>query len=268
MYCALEELLTFIIFILFLLTENGSCARDGGANCELECRTSLYYYGDLSSPEVRVRIDAALLKYMMLMDDVTHWYPIQTPTIGIEEIDTSPAGDNAAGVQEEITRESAERTKAGPYIGAAAGALALLLLLILFVRRNRRNQDDDEVSHLKLEDDDGDGTFIQELASEGTPEREYRSGRDIHVIGETDSIFSDWTGYTGKRPTKDGNGMNNGRLGHVHTDVHHCSSATCEVCELRRQQGVNFVATGSPVRPRSLPKDASREYAADDTVSL
>jgi hypothetical protein len=262
---------SFSIFPIFFhrFAENGSCARDGGANCDLECSTNLYYYGELSDSEVRERINAALLKFMMLLDDVTHWYPEgQTPTVEIDTIDTQPTGGNA--IQDESSREVSEKTKAGPYIGAAAGALALLLLLILFVRRNRRNQDDEEVSHLKLEDDDGDDTFIQELASdEGTPERQYHS-RGAHVIGETDSIFSDWTGYTGKRPMDSGygNGMNNGRLGHVSTDVHQCSSATCEVCELRRQQGVNFIATGSPSHPGSLPNDATREYAADDTVSL
>lgn len=232
-------------------------------------RMNPYYYGDLSSGEVRERINAALLKFMMLLDDVTNWYPEgQTPTVEIEEVDTSPTGGNA--IQDDTGEEAKESTRAGPYIGAAAGALALLLLMILFVRISRKHQDDEEVSHLKLEDDDGDDTFVQELASDdGTPERQYHS-RDAHVIGENDSIFSDWTGYTGKRPMYGGydNGVNNGRLGHVSTDVHHCSSATCEVCELKRQQGVNFIATSNPSHPGSLPNGASREYAADDTVSL
>jgi hypothetical protein len=221
----------------------------------------------LTPAEVRELINAALLKFMMLVDDVTNWYPPnQTPTIKLDQIVPSLEGD---AIEEETSREIEESNKAGPIIGAAAGALALLLLLILLVRRNRRHQDDEEVSHLKLQDD-GDTTFIQELASDdGTPERRYLS-RGAHVVGENDSIFSDWTGYSGKRP-KDGTSgrnRNNGRLGHIATDVHHCASATCEVCERQRQQGVKFVAAGTPPRTGSLPKNASRDYSAEDTVSL
>jgi hypothetical protein len=232
----------------------------------MNCVTSLFYYGNLTPAEVQELITAALLKFMMLVDDVTNWYPEgQTPTIEIEQIVSSLDGD---AIQEETSQEAGERTKAGPFIGAAAGALALLLLLVIFVRRSRGHQDDEEVTHLKLQDD-GDTTFIQELASDdGTPERNYLS-RGAHVVGENDSIFSDWTGYSGKRP-KDANGRdrNTGRLGHISTDVHQCSSATCEVCEQRRQLGVKFIAAGSPPRPDSLPNNASRDYAANDTVSL
>jgi hypothetical protein len=249
------------------ITENGNCARDGGADCDLQCASNLYYYGDLSSDEVRDRINAALLKYMMLLDDVTNWYPQgQTPTVGIEEIDTGADGPDNLEITEAESRES---SKAGPYIGLAAGVLALLLLAMLLVVRNRRNNADEEVSHLKLEDD-GDETFVQELASdEGTPEREYQS-RGVHVIGETDSIMSHWTGYTGRRTIEDSfeSELGNGRLGHLRTDVHQCSSATCEVCEQKRQQGVNFIATGSYTQPVLLPRDASRDYSIEDSVSL
>ncbi|KAG7337980.1 hypothetical protein IV203_020648 [Nitzschia inconspicua] len=267
-YRRLQGADTKLVILRDWVCQNGSCSRDGGDNCDLECSTTLYYYGDLTPTEVRARINAALLKFMMLVDDVTNWYPKgQTPTINIEQVETAPRDPNSI---EQTNRESSERTKAGPYIGAAAGALALLLLLILFVRRSRRNQDNEEVSHLKLEDDDGDDTFIQEIASDdGTPERQYQS-RGVHVVGENDSIFSGWTGYTGNRPIDDGQGneMNNGRLGHVSTDVHQCSSATCEACEVRRQQGVNFVAANSPSHPGTLPNYASREYTAEDTVAL
>jgi hypothetical protein len=221
----------------------------------------------LSSSEVRQRINDALKTFLMLMDDVTNWYPEQQATIAINEIDTKPQGGNAI-VDGDVETTSRESAKAGPYIGAAAGALALLLLLILLVRRNRRNDDDEEVSHLKL-DDDGDDTFVQEIESTGTPERDYHS-RGVHVIGESDSIMSHWTGYSGKRPMETSFEIDpsSGRLGHVSTDVHQCSSATCDVCERQRQMGVNFISTSSPSHPGSLPQDSSREYAADDTVSL
>jgi hypothetical protein len=232
----------------------------------LECSTILYYFGTLSSGEVSKSFKQAIYEYFMMLDDVTTWYPKQdvSGSISVEEIDTG--GDNADGIQDTdtSTRESA---KAAPYIAAAAGALALLLLIILFVRRSKRNNED-EVSHLKLEDD-GDETFIAEIESDaGSPKREYES-RDIHVVGEADSVISHWTGYT-KRPLDDTfeEDPATGRLGHVSTDVHQCSSATCDVCERNRQRGVTFLSTESPSHPRSIPSDASREYAASDTVSL
>ena len=203
----------------------------------------------------------------MMLDDVTTWYPKQdiSGDITVGEIDTG--ADGADGIQDSETT-SRESAKSAPYIAAAAGALALLLLLVLFVRRSKRNNED-EVSHLKLEDDDGDATFIAEMESDaGSPKREYES-RDIHVVGENDSVISHWTGYT-KRALDDTfeEDPATGRLGHISTDVHHCSSATCEVCERNRQRGVTFLSTESPSHPPSLPSDASREYAASDTVSL
>jgi hypothetical protein len=159
---------------------------------------------------------------------------------------------------------------AGGYVGIVAGGLAMMLLLILLVRR--RNGED-EVSHLKLEED-GDPTFIRELETTGSsPSREYNT-RKTHVVGETDSIFSGWTGYSKEGGSGDDDsilgpyGGPTGRLGRQHGDVHVCSSATCEVCEKRRQEGLAFVPTSSPPRPQVLPLDASREYLADDTVEL
>lgn len=146
-------------------------------------------------------------------------------------------------------------------IGASAGGLALILLIVLLVRRR---QAEDEISHLKLEEDGaGDDTFIRELettASSPSRDEGYES-RNVHVVGEADSIYSGWTGYTPHE--HDENEMANNETG----DVHKCSSATCEVCERRRQQGIQFIPTGSPARPQ-IPSDASREYMADDTVEL
>ncbi|KAL3923418.1 MAG: hypothetical protein SGILL_001673 [Bacillariaceae sp.] len=262
----LEDVDTQLVVVEDWICENGNCKRDGGSNCDLKCDTNFYYYGDLESSEVRQRINDALKTYFMLMDDTTNWYPTQQATINIDEISTDKNGGDA--IVEGESSESKETTRAGPYIGAAAGALALLLILILLVRRNRRNDDDEEISHLKL-DDDGDDTFVQEIESTGTPDREYQT-RDAHVIGESDSIFSHWTGYSGKRPLDNSfeSDPSSGRLGHVSTDVHKCASATCDLCEARRQQGVNFVSTAGPSHPDSIPEDSFREYAADDTVSL
>ena len=140
-------------------------------------------------------------------------------------------------------------------IGATAGGLAFLLLIVLLVRRRT---DSDEVTHSKL-DEDEDDTFIKEFESNPSGDEGYET-RNVHVVGEADSIFSGWTGYTNHGKSRD-------EMDARESNVHKCSSATCEVCEARRQQGIQFIPTHSPGRPK-IPSDASREYLADDTVEL
>ena len=145
--------------------------------------------------------------------------------------------------------------------------LAVLLLLVLFVRRRRR-YDDTEVSHLKLDEDEEDDTFFN--GSDGTGhEHEYLT-RDVHIVGEGDSVVSHWTGYTG-RPKPNRTSYNRDGLMRGPSDVHQCSSATCDLCDNDRRGGVSFIKTGtasSPTRAPSLPSDASRDYIAEDTVQL
>jgi hypothetical protein len=176
----------------------------------------------------------------------------------------TPSGSgNINNVVRDSNTVDDEGLNAGGAVAIAAGCLALLLLLLLLVRRRR---DSDEVSHLKLEDE-GEATFIHELDSQ--PSNEYSSPRKTHVVGEEDSIFSGWTGYPkdGDFNDDDSEGVE-GILGKRHGDVHACASATCEVCEQKRRQGLQFIPTGSPPRPVGLPSDAARDYIADDTVEL
>ena len=122
-------------------------------------------------------------------------------------------------------------------------------------------------------EDDND-TFANGSDDNSVPHDEYAT-RDIHIVGEGDSIISHWTGYTGQRgkPSNENYEIqyNSGHLGGITTDVHQCSSATCEVCERNRQAGLHFISAGTngePIRIPSLPSDASREYPAEDTVEL
>ena len=145
-------------------------------------------------------------------------------------------------------------------IGAVAGGLAFILLLVLVARRNN-DSDDERISHLKLEEDNEDA-LLREYASTGSmrSEEDHYERRNVHVVGEADSIFSGWTGYTK-------NGQSGDDMDAHHGDVHKCSSATCEVCEQRRQQGIQFIPTSSLLIPH-LPYDTERQYIADDTVLL
>jgi hypothetical protein len=221
--------------------------------------------GVIDKEVLRERLAWALDYYMSNLIASIDWVQDVTEGPLVEETSGGGSGGDGSGsggadvdAVEGMELEQSS-SKAGAYIGAAAGTLAFLLLLALLVRRNRSQ---DDLSHLKLDEDDDD-TFDQDGASDISPNPEYL-GRDAHVVGEADSIYSHWTGYTGRRPGEVTGDYNGGT-----TDVHHCSSATCEICEERRQMGVNFVSARSALsKPPSLPSDASREYILEDTVEL
>jgi hypothetical protein len=235
-----------------------SCTADDGGTCEkFESDLAIHIDGDISDSALKKRIQEAFEVFQSLLlkqDGITSF---DVSKMAIEE--TSDDGTNKAIDGNNAIKDD---VNAGLVVGAAAGGLAFILLLILLIRR--RNGED-ELSHLKLEDE-GDDTFIREFATDSDPD----SPRNIHVVGEADSLVSGWTGYTKDGPNDDLNlsGANApGKLGHSKGDVHVCSSATCEVCERRRQQGVQFIPTGTPPRPQ-MPSDASREYVSEDTVEL
>jgi hypothetical protein len=217
--------------------------------------------------EVWSNVDASTLR-QRLIDAFRLFTPQLLNIDGIEgaTFDSDPqepaVAKTVAGSATGVERD--EGLNAGGAVGIAAGCLALLLILVLLVRRR---QDSDEVSHLKLEEE-GEDTFIHELDSASQPSHDY-SPRNAHIVGEEDSIFSGWTGYPGKDAFNDDQSEGvEGILGVRHGDVHVCASATCEACEKKRRQGLQFMPTGSPLRPLGLPSDAARDYVAEDTVEL
>lgn len=200
------------------------------------------------------------------MDNIYDWYPMQQVSEGNVVISTT---DTPNGVTDSNFSQQGRGIRAGPFIGSATGMLAVLLLLVLFVRRRNR-YDLETVSHLKLDDDEDDDTFYN--GSETSNFQNEYNTRDVHIIGEGDSVVSHWTGYTGnEKPVYRDNIYSDGLMRGHSTDVHQCSSATCEICDKKRQAGVSFVSTRTasfPSRTPSLPSDASRDYIADDTVQL
>ena len=163
---------------------------------------------------------------------------------------------------------SDDNVGAGTIVGATAGGLAALLLLLFLAKRKRDGSD--EVSHLKFVDDDE--TYVNEFEGKPGDSDSDASNRRVHVVGESDSVMSGWTGYSVDEDSlSEGDGDRSGKLGHHMGDVHMCSSATCEICEKRRQMGVTFVKTSSPPmpeRPPLVPRNATREYVAEDVVAL
>ncbi len=178
----------------------------------------------------------------------------QVTITGDVTVESDEGGDVSRAEGDELVAD--DSVSVATVIGATAGGLALLLLIVLLVRRKT---EEDEVSHLKL-DENGDDAFIREFETTASSGDEGYEPRNVHVVGEADSIFSGWTGYTPHMRTDDD-------MDAHERDVHKCSSATCEVCEAKRQQGIQFIPTGSPAR-QHIPLDASREYVSDDTVEL
>lgn len=63
----------------------------------------------------------------------------------------------------------------------------------------------------------------------------------------------------------------------IHHDVHKCASATCNLCEARRRNGLFFLPASGPVGQRPpvmvpdsnpMAEEAPRSYGVDDTVEL
>jgi hypothetical protein len=290
-YCIFLTILCFICLSHHLRTpfysleyKNGgeevSCATEEGMCVDVSCSTSIHYIGDLGYDAVQAIIAESVKDYFGMIDNVSTWYIQQGVDFQVEEV---PTGSDISEINDTVIQEQKSATKAGPFIGAAAGLLALLLLVLLFVRR--RNRYDDEVSHLKMDENaDDDDTFVREFglggdggSDDNSAKADYNT-RDIHIVGEGDSVISHWTGYTARGKPSDGKyetelHNNNGVQG-IATDVHQCSSATCEICARNRQAGLSFISTGAAganddlARNRSLPSDASREYPIEDTVEL
>jgi hypothetical protein len=248
-----SELSLFFVF-LFL---PGACTSTS-TTCDFFTKVIVSVSGEVDDETVIAQIKEAFEMFVELLRESNSG--IQT--VGSATVSKTPENTGPTAV---ISGEnSVGNNRGGKIIGAAAGALALLLIIVLLARRQ---QNSDEVSHLKL-DEEGEDTFIREFEDTGTDPSVYQS-RKAHVLGEDDSLYSGWTGYTkdARGGSLDGS-LDNGNLGKRHGDVHVCSSATCEVCERRRQAGLQFIPTGIPPRPQTVPLNAERNYVAEDTVEL
>ena len=146
--------------------------------------------------------------------------------------------------------------------------LVLLAFLVFFMhRRRRRNYERRRLAKLDQNDtfmiDDGN-------LSPSSPGR-FSDGDDSLM----DSRY-------GMYPEGQTEGMILGAR-NMNQDVHKCSSATCNLCESRRQSNISFLPTTNGgilgIRPLQVPTDAppstndatkttSRTYGVDDTVVL
>jgi len=236
-----------------------SCKGKDPKTCEYTNTVSVFYQNNGNTnpdeDQIKQRVRDALSEIAQALE--------QNPDVDDVEVD-------GIGVAQAVGQNTNDgnTSNAGTIVGATAAGLALLLFLLLWAKRNK---DSDEVSHLKFVEDDD--TFVNEIEGKngGLDSDSDTEGRRVHVVGESDSVMSGWTGYSVDDDSVCPEADQSGKLGHTMGDVHMCSSATCEICERRRQMGVTFVKTSAPPmpeRPPSVPSNATRDYVAEDVVAL
>jgi len=238
--------------------EDGTtCTGTSTRTCDYKNSIWVYYQNNGNSDPDEYEIKERVREALSVIAQALEQHP-DVDDVAVDTVAVSAAkGSNSDG----------SATAAGTYVGVTAAALALFLLLMFLAKRNR---DSDEVSHLKFVDDED--TYVNEFDGKNADSDSDADGRRVHVVGESDSVMSGWTGYSvDDTCTLASDSDQSGKLGHTMGDVHICSSATCELCERRRQMGVTFVKTSSPPmpeRPALVPRDATREYVAEDVVAL
>lgn len=238
--------------------EASSCDGVDPKTCDYTNTITVFYQNngndDPDESEIRQRVKDALSVISQALESHPDVDDVAVDGIGVAQAVGESTNDGI--------------TNAGTIVGATAGGLALFLFLLLWAKRNKNS---DEVSHLKFVEDDD--TFVHEFEGKngGFDSDSDAEGRRVHVIGESDSVMSGWTGYSVDEDSVCPEADQSGKLGHATGDVHMCSSATCEICERRRQMGVTFVKTSAPPmpeRPPSVPSNATRDYVAEDVVAL
>lgn len=179
------------------------------------------------------------------------------------QADSNETGDadreiSVAGLESQGKEKDSMR--AGGYLAIAATALLLMFLLFAAGRRRRTHV---YMGHKQLDDDfEEDDTYLKDETSNGDSPRSLS-----HVVDETDGSMM--SGFV-ISPQNLGSPYDRAPRSHTR-DVHVCSSATCDMCERRRQSGLQFVPTGMPSHSyysSNLPRETTRRYVSEDTVNL
>jgi hypothetical protein len=173
------------------------------------------------------------------------------PCSAMDVADNGPAPSAATATQQ----RSMEGITIGGLISVLLAALFCILVVLVAARRNQKNRY--PLKHHPLEEYD-DSTYLRDDVDAAS-----RASRRALVFNDEDSIFSGLTS-TGARGLDPPSSLAN----RPHQqDVHVCTSATCEICEKRRQSGLQFV-------PAVVPSNSSeslsrpRSFVATDTIQL
>lgn len=191
-------------------------------------------------------------------------------TSGGDSDDGSDEDGNGGGTIASVvdSRSSEQRVETRGFVVIGVSALLILLLLLVAARRRHKYISATKHKHFIDEIDDTD-TYLKDSDEDSQENRE----RQVHVVGEADSVFSGWSGYTADRRQQN-NGLypeqNGGSLdeSYLHQDVHNCASATCELCEQKRRAGIQFVPSSMPSHSSVVSTNVARHYMSDDTVAL
>jgi hypothetical protein len=183
-------------------------------------------------------------------------------------------GPTVSGIQK--SEKSKSRVNPTAPIVASLAAVILIVVATFVVRRRKQNSDDSISKHRELVDDDGDGLdpgmetdidpgmetdeYTADYASARTPPKSY-------VVGDGDSTFEE--SHQGQEVFAASLEQHQEYEDFRQAPHHQCSSPNCDACEAKRQQGIKFVTaeTGFEHAPH-LPPNATRDYDAEDTVSL
>lgn len=161
-------------------------------------------------------------------------------------VDEGEDGDRGSGIVAVVEDKSAAENDDGMAVAGIFGivfAAAVLLALLALLLQRRHRTTDHMLKHRSFDDGGVDNTFIDVSPS----------------LSLDDSRFSMY-------PEGKMEGMLLGERA-LNQDVHKCSSATCELCEQRRQAGVQFLPTKAK-SSRTRQKMEPRAYSAEDTVTL
>ena len=176
----------------------------------------------------------------------------------------------------------------------AIAGVGLIVVLLLLVRHRKNSDPSESRGGLKYTSHDDDESFDLDAVSthDSTEGPGHVKTRNVRVIGEDDSVMSGWSGFHPHEgfetqsivndlsvlekehkprchPVAGLHGSSSQGVYRSATNVHTCTSALCETCELRRQGGPSFIPVGKPPgSPTRFPSNATRVYATRDTVDL
>lgn len=186
-------------------------------------------------------------------------------------------GTNNTGAAPVVEQDQKSSSNDKDLTGAGVFGIVMLFLILLaflafFMHRRKRNNDRRRSAKL-----DQNATFVIDdgNVSPNSPGR-FSDGDDSMI----DSRY-------GMYPEGQTEGMILGSR-KLSQDVHKCSSATCNLCESRRQSNISFLPTtnthggilgirplqvtvppvDAPPRTNDVTKTSSRTYGVDDTVVL
>ncbi len=148
----------------------------------------------------------------------------------------------------------------------AAGSIITMLIVFAATRRRERYTFTRDVQF--VDDDDflfGKGIGLDDVDKE----TDLMSNGQVRILGDDSSDCSDIYGYGG-------NGRKSRRLTDKNLcerddamNVHHCTSATCQICAQRRRVDPVFVKSMYPdTAPSQIQPRRRRDYATPDTISL